>query len=233
VFFYYAKAIAPAPSFCVNVVQTKSCSNLALFHLQQVQIYLYTSNCVKQTTNATTGAEITYNSTQEVSQVCITGATPGESYIIGIKYDAKSIVGSQGNTGACTYSFVSQTIVGNTTTTVPCSQGTLQVVQGCTAARMDGSTYITGGDDISMNAYPNPFSSQTTIEFTLHQPSSQTSVEVYSYTGALVGVLYNGNAEEGVTYKAVLDAGNLAPGIYFYRVTTDEGYYVNKLILTK
>jgi len=101
----------------------------------------------------------------------------------------------------------------------------------CTNNREGAMEQSTAGD--LFNAYPNPFNSQTTIEFTLHQTSSKATVEVYSYTGALVAVLFNGKAEEGVTYKVEFDGSTHTQGIYFYRITTDEGYYVNKLILTE
>src|SRR5204863_9000311 len=88
VFFYYAKIIAPSASFTVHVLQTKSCSGLGLFALQQDQIVIWDPHCntaLNQTINTSTAAD---------ASITITGATPGALYVISVKYDTKSIVGT-------------------------------------------------------------------------------------------------------------------------------------------
>jgi len=69
----------------------------ALFQVQQGQAILYSSNCTKlgsgTLTNGSTGASFT-------------GLTVGGHYIIGIKYDTKSIAGTTAPTPAnITYTF--------------------------------------------------------------------------------------------------------------------------------
>jgi hypothetical protein len=51
--------------------------------------------------------------------------------------------------------------------------------------------------------------------------------------GTLVATLFNGNAEDGVTYKVNFDGSNYANGIYFCRINAaDHSNYI-KLVLFK
>jgi hypothetical protein len=65
--------------------------------------------------------------------------------------------------------------------------------------------------------YPNPFNSSTVIEFTLNQPSN-TTLQVFNLAGQLVETLINKKVQTGTT-RCEWDAGNLAGGVYFYRLT--------------
>jgi hypothetical protein len=88
-------------------------------------------------------------------------------------------------------------------------------------------------DNIMMGAYPNPFTSSVAIEFTLNTFSANAQVDVYSMNGTLVATLFNGNAEDGVTYKVNFDGSNYANGIYFCRINAaDHSNYI-KLVLFK
>jgi hypothetical protein len=89
------------------------------------------------------------------------------------------------------------------------------------------------GTPISLAAYPNPFSSNTTIAFTLNDNSSKASVEIISMTGARVAVLFDAPASQDVTYKVNFDASNYAEGIYFCRILVDNEFYYLKLMVMK
>lgn len=79
--------------------------------------------------------------------------------------------------------------------------------------------------------YPNPFRRETTIRFTLEEPSRVT-LEIYDTIGRRVRTLYDQKLEEGL-YVKTLDAANLASGIYIYQLTTDRQTVARKMTLIK
>jgi hypothetical protein len=79
--------------------------------------------------------------------------------------------------------------------------------------------------------YPNPFNARTTIEFDLKR-NSQVRLCVYDVTGALVRTLVDGQLAAG-PHKAVWNAGEMASGVYYYRMTAGGESQVKKMILLK
>lgn len=79
--------------------------------------------------------------------------------------------------------------------------------------------------------YPNPFNPVTTIKFEL--PAGQNvSLTIYDMLGREVKTLYNGYAPAGIT-DVDFSAGDLASGIYFYRLQAGSFVVSHKLILLK
>jgi hypothetical protein len=83
--------------------------------------------------------------------------------------------------------------------------------------------------------YPNPFNPSTVISFSLPTRSDYT-VTIYNVSGQQVAD-FTGSAEAGV-HEIVWEAGNLASGIYFYRLVanndTGDQYVANKkMVLLK
>ncbi len=68
--------------------------------------------------------------------------------------------------------------------------------------------------------YPNPFSTSTTIPFSIGERSNIT-VEVFDALGRSYGVLANGSYEAG-SYDTKFNAENLSSGIYFIRLHTEK-----------
>ncbi|MFN5223826.1 MAG: HYR domain-containing protein, partial [Bacteroidota bacterium] len=87
--------------------------------------------------------------------------------------------------------------------------------------------------DLSVRAYPNPFTQKASIEFSLTNAVENAVVEVYTLNGTKVATLFNGSVEAEKSYIVELDGANLAPGIYVYQVNTGNNVYTNKLILTR
>jgi hypothetical protein len=79
--------------------------------------------------------------------------------------------------------------------------------------------------------YPNPFNPTTTIRYGLPEDSDVT-LKVYSLLGEEVATLVDEHHVTG-TYEVKFSAGNLASGIYIYRIHTDKFTETKKLMLMK
>ena len=86
------------------------------------------------------------------------------------------------------------------------------------------------------SAKPNPFVNQTAIRYSL-SAKSKASLFIYDITGRLVKTLVNASVEPGV-YSINWNGKNdrdqeVASGVYFYQLKTDNYLKTNKLLLTK
>lgn len=79
--------------------------------------------------------------------------------------------------------------------------------------------------------YPNPFNPSTTIQFAI-PVSSPVSIKLYDVLGRQVVVLLDEEMQPGV-YKLSFEAGELASGVYFYRIQASEFTQTRKLMLLK
>ena len=122
--------------------------------------------------------------------------------------------------------------------------GNLQVKNGmeCTQANKTAQPLITGKEgpetpsSITVNAYPNPLHSSTTIHYVLPVKTS-VSLAVYDHLGKKVAQLVNGTMNAG-EHLARFDGAKLAAGTYIYSLTTidEEGKPVlltGKLIIAR
>lgn len=93
-----------------------------------------------------------------------------------------------------------------------------------TALRSEGNMLPTGNEAIqpitqvtSILNYPNPFRGSTTFRYTLKEPASVVTIQIYSATGALVRTLSGLPGDAGVNqYTAFL---SLPSGTYIYRLS--------------
>lgn len=77
--------------------------------------------------------------------------------------------------------------------------------------------------------YPNPFSEQTTIRYSLPIPAS-VHLAVYDALGQEVAVLVD-REQEAEVYAVPFRAEDLPPGVYFYRLVLDGHYTFTKAML--
>lgn len=81
------------------------------------------------------------------------------------------------------------------------------------------------------NAYPNPFNPATTIGYSI--PESRTvELTVYNITGQKVATLVNERQSAG-RHEVTFEAGQLASGIYFYRLEAGSQRQIRKMTLLK
>jgi hypothetical protein len=80
-----------------------------------------------------------------------------------------------------------------------------------------------------INAYPNPFSDQVNIEFTLNE-SAQVNISVYNETGNRIALVTNQIYNAG-KQSVVFNRGSLSKGVYFYSVTINGNSITNKMVI--
>ncbi len=80
--------------------------------------------------------------------------------------------------------------------------------------------------------YPNPFNPTTVIRYQL-AGNSLVQLEVFDVTGRKVAVLVNGERKAAGNHQVTFDAGNLASGVYFYRLQTAGQTLNEKMLLVK
>jgi len=79
--------------------------------------------------------------------------------------------------------------------------------------------------------YPNPFNPSTTIAFELAKPS-HVNITIYNVKGQKVKELFNGEMPAG-SHNIVWNGEETSSGIYFYKMTTNQGAQVKRAILLK
>ena len=81
-----------------------------------------------------------------------------------------------------------------------------------------------------LKSYPNPFSGQTTIEFSLTQDEEYT-LTIYDLKGTLVKQLPGGKAKANELKQVAWQVGNAAAGLYIVRLTTATSVQQLKLLV--
>ncbi|WP_205501813.1 T9SS type A sorting domain-containing protein [Rufibacter psychrotolerans] len=84
--------------------------------------------------------------------------------------------------------------------------------------------------ETKLKVYPNPFSQNATVEFSLAE-AGEVVVDIYDSQGKLVKHLFVGKAEGGVPQTVSLNAGGLPNGVYIARLTTGKKVLTQKIIL--
>lgn len=78
---------------------------------------------------------------------------------------------------------------------------------------------------------PNPFSNQTTINYSLKKAANVT-IEITDLTGRVVSVLQEGYRNAG-KYNITFNAGQLTAGTYFYTLKTENGSLTNRMVINR
>jgi len=80
--------------------------------------------------------------------------------------------------------------------------------------------------------YPNPFNPGTVIPFTLSE-QSRVQIKIYDVTGRMVATILDEERPAGFYRDVQFNAGNLASGLYFYQLITDQRVLSRKMMLIK
>ncbi|MCC7431469.1 T9SS type A sorting domain-containing protein [bacterium] len=105
-----------------------------------------------------------------------------------------------------------------------------------TVTDLNENTNVAPTDFELVGNYPNPFNPTTKIEFTV-KTAQNAELSVYNVNGQLVKTLVSGKVEAGtqnVVWDATDFAGNrVASGIYFSKLSTENGSQTKKMLLLK
>jgi hypothetical protein len=82
----------------------------------------------------------------------------------------------------------------------------------------------------NVEVYPNPFSSQLTIEYDLAKPET-VEISILNHQGHTVGVIHED--QQVGNQKVVWNAKNLPNGMYFYRIDAGENVALGKMLHLK
>ncbi|MEJ2615058.1 MAG: T9SS type A sorting domain-containing protein, partial [Ignavibacteriaceae bacterium] len=107
-----------------------------------------------------------------------------------------------------------------------------------TSVGSNNESTLPKGFKLSQN-YPNPFNPTTTIEYSIPEvvdakfaSAAIVELKVYDLTGKKVAILVNRKQKAG-SYKVSFNAGDIASGIYFYRLAAGTFNAAKKMILLK
>ena len=238
VFFYYTKIIAPSEAFTINVVQTKDCSNFNYFAVHQGnQILLFNDDCERLIT------VIPSESSTGQAHLVVNGATAGATYVLSVKYNVKSIIGSTytGQPPTCDYHFVTNiggidiTNSGGHINVVPgCSDNT-PLPEECSLLPFNPASTITPlNEETMLNIYPNPFSNSAEITFASDNNETKVVLEVYDLLGNKVMKLYEGPTSADQPYTIAFNAGNnLGEGIYVLVLRTIHDVKTTRFVVNR
>jgi len=168
-FMYYVKVIAPSASFTVNIGQTVNQTGFRLFAVNTRGSVVSGDNCARVTSvrSPSTGQ----------ARASVTRATVGRTYIIGVRYDTRALVGYVTNgTLSANYSFsakIGNTTLSNSTSTVTLYPNNCVGVSSGQLARMPelgGLPGASAGVDktgseaiLQIRVYPNPSNSRFNV----------------------------------------------------------------------
>jgi hypothetical protein len=80
--------------------------------------------------------------------------------------------------------------------------------------------------------FPNPFNPATEIRFTV-AVTGKATLRLFNILGQEVTLLFEGIAEAGRLQKIRLEGGNLATGVYLYRLQSGGREITKKLLVLK
>lgn len=86
-------------------------------------------------------------------------------------------------------------------------------------------------EHVLFNAWPNPFNPEVNLQFEIDR-MSDAKLSIYNLLGQEVAVLHEQVSPAG-QYKQVWDASNLAAGVYFAVLRTNQDVHIQKLLLLK
>ena len=83
-----------------------------------------------------------------------------------------------------------------------------------------------------LTVFPNPFDATTTIEYNLNR-EQEVGLVLYNTLGQVVQVLQTPQLKAEGSNKLTLQAADLAGGIYYVVMTSEQGKMTYKVILNK
>lgn len=86
-------------------------------------------------------------------------------------------------------------------------------------------------NELGLTQYPNPFSNETTVQFTL-KDASEVSYTVVDVTGKVVANVTEGQMMAGVN-EITIDGSSFANGVYYLNLTAGNSNVTHKMVVNK
>ncbi len=86
-------------------------------------------------------------------------------------------------------------------------------------------------EDMSLNIFPNPFTTQTNITYELPN-ASPININIFDATGRQVATLEDNTLKEQGQHTLTFDGSHLGKGIYYIHIRSDETQTTQKVVLT-
>lgn len=93
-----------------------------------------------------------------------------------------------------------------------------------------GMIEIADGNEV--NIYPNPFSSQFTLDYSLKSVST-VKISIFNTFGQQIHVIEEQTGKAAGNHRVRFDAGNLDPGVYYCKIETEDYSIVKRIIHSK
>ncbi|MDX5482449.1 MAG: T9SS type A sorting domain-containing protein, partial [Hymenobacteraceae bacterium] len=109
---------------------------------------------------------------------------------------------------------------------------TLKTSVSTATMAVEGATLQEQTETDELIAYPNPFTDQTTVRFTLTE-DSEAEVELYDMSGRLIQHLFKGQVEARVAQEIALSGEGLVRGVYIIRLVTNNQVLTRNVVVAQ
>ncbi|MFN4761688.1 T9SS type A sorting domain-containing protein [Gillisia sp. Q332] len=251
VFFYYADVIGKAGSTTVVVDQT---TDLSLYFIAQntSNVRVFSNSCGDLSPTDVTIYD--NNAGANKGDVSITfPSVEGDSYIISVKYDVKTIVGAAKPISGATANFEmvydshGGTAVGGSGAQISlnsdkkCDPNPISDPDSCSSIESSSTSSLNLDESIlksqttienGFNAYPVPFRETLNIRYDFDYESPAT-IQMFDMQGRLLSTYNEANAFKGKVTTINIDFRTRASQIYIVKVTTDRESFFKQIISDK
>ncbi len=208
--------IVKAGNYAVTVTSSNGCRSVCNKSIQVIKNPTCTISGLREiwagetTTLCATSGYLAYNWNNGAKICCITVSAPG-TYVV-----------TTTNANGCT----------NT-----CSATVVVLFQGSSTSRSDNHNSDFNNkpqtNNIDVYVYPNPFNSKATMLFQNLSKDSYVEIQLYNLSGKLISKLFEGEILKGKMNTLELNADELNPGIYFYKITNGDQVLNRKILIYK
>ena len=108
---------------------------------------------------------------------------------------------------------------------------------GCSSELSDPYYFVYTGviemaEGQNVNIYPNPFSNQFTVDYSLIA-TSEVKISIYNTFGQLISLFEEESAKMAGNHRAEFDASDFETGVYFLRIETSDYTVLKRIIHSK
>jgi hypothetical protein len=228
VFFYFMSFEVPAGSFTLKVEQTSGCTGLydVVSSGSGFDVKVFDGICTR-----VMPASVTVNQSAGTVDIGFNAlpAAQGQTYVLAVKYDTKSIQGDAYVPG-CSHSFVTylnSDVQLTSQANLPINLKSIK--SGDLTSDIQSAIPAQVSVQSSLRAYPNPASGPVTFEFTIGV-SAKAQLDIYSASGQLVATIFNAYAEANVPEKVTYNS-SLPTGTYLYILKWNDQKITGKFII--